>query len=201
MAALLMTPDLSDRSLWLSFLLVSCFVGHMLSSGDSQAKMTRLGWSLLGCFYIGFLMPNWVYLFRFTDGRRWVIFVLGVVLSGDAAAYWVGKRYGIKKLAPGISPGKTVVGAWGYLGGSLAVGMLAAMFLFVRYSWPEVLMLALILAMLGQIGDLFESSLKRAFAVKDAGRLLPGHGGVLDRLDSLIFPAVFANAYLRVFHS
>ena len=61
--------------------------------------------------------------------------------------------------------------------------------------------LSVMLAILGQVGDLFESWIKRVFAVKDAGGLLPGHGGVLDRLDSLIFPAVFTTAYLRVFHS
>jgi phosphatidate cytidylyltransferase len=65
----------------------------------------------------------------------------------------------------------------------------------------EILMLSLIIGILGQLGDLFESWIKRVFAVKDSGQLLPGHGGLLDRLDSLIFPAVFTSTYLRVFHS
>ncbi|HMA80507.1 MAG TPA: phosphatidate cytidylyltransferase, partial [Candidatus Binatia bacterium] len=79
-------------------------------------------------------------------------------------------------------------------------GLAAATLLLDQLSWFEVVFLSLALGILGQLGDLFESWIKRVFAVKDSGRLLPGHGGLLDRLDSLIFPAVFTTAYLRVFH-
>jgi phosphatidate cytidylyltransferase len=76
------------------------------------------------------------------------------------------------------------------MGISLAMGL----------TWIELVILSALLSVLGQVGDLFESWIKRAFAVKDSGRLLPGHGGLLDRLDSLIFPAVFTTTYLKVFH-
>ena len=72
--------------------------------------------------------------------------------------------------------------------------------LFDQFSWLEILVLGLVLGILGQLGDLFESWLKRVFGVKDSSDLLPGHGGLLDRLDSLIFPAVFTSTYLKVFH-
>jgi phosphatidate cytidylyltransferase len=154
----------------------------------------------MGGFYIGWLMPDWVFLFRFSSGRRWVFFALLVVLAGDTMAYFIGRRYGVKKLAPEISPGKTWAGAWGYMLGGLVSGIFSAVVLFVEYPFTEIVGLALLIAVLGQVGDLFESLLKRAFDVKDSSALVPGHGGVLDRLDSLIFPAVFTNAYLKVFH-
>jgi phosphatidate cytidylyltransferase len=107
---------------------------------------------------------------------------------------------GVRKLAPQISPSKTVEGAWGYLGGAMVAGLVAAKIFLEQVNWVEILILSLIVGVLGQLGDLFESWIKRVFTVKDSGKLLPGHGGLLDRLDSLIFPAVFTSAYLRVFH-
>jgi phosphatidate cytidylyltransferase len=129
-----------------------------------------------------------------------VFFVLVVIMAGDVCAYFVGRRFGTKKLAPEISPGKTVEGAVGYVLGSVLSGSLVGIFLDIGLSWIEFAIVSGLLSVLGQLGDLFESWIKRVFAVKDSGRLLPGHGGLLDRLDSLIFPAVFTTTYLKVFH-
>jgi len=83
---------------------------------------------------------------------------------------------------------------------SVLAGLLGASFLLFHMSWLEVVLLSMILSLLGQLGDLFESWIKRVFSVKDSGRLLPGHGGLLDRLDSLIFPVVFTTYYVRLLH-
>ncbi len=196
----LVLPEIRHPHLWISILMVLCFSVFLFVSGRLNEKFTRVAWTLLGGFYLGFLMPNWIFLFRVSNGRNWVFFVLAVIVAGDATAYFAGKRFGSRKLAPEISPAKTVAGAWGYMVGSLLVGTLAASLLVADYPIVEMIALTMVLAVSGQLGDLFESLLKRVFAVKDSSMLLPGHGGVLDRLDSLIFPAVFANAYLRVFH-
>jgi phosphatidate cytidylyltransferase len=166
-----------------------------------EEKLRTLAFVVLGMFYIGFLLPQWIGVFERHDGRAWVGFVLLVIMSGDSAAYFIGRRFGRQKLAPVLSPGKTREGAWGYLAGSIGVAGLGLSFMPLAIGIAEALLLACLLSILGQFGDLFESWIKRVFAVKDSGKLLPGHGGILDRIDSLIFPAVFVSAYLKVFHS
>lgn len=197
----LLVPGWIEAGTGLSLALLVCFSIYLFIAGRLEEKLIRLSWTLLGGFYLGFLFPHWVLLFRLPQGRGWVFFVLLVVMSGDSVAYFIGKRYGVRKLLPDISPGKTVEGAWGYIIGSLVGGFLGAWFLLPELAWPETLALSFCLSVLGQVGDLFESWIKRVFAVKDSGSFLPGHGGLLDRLDSLIFPAVFTSLYLRVFHS
>jgi len=123
-----------------------------------------------------------------------------VIMAGDSSAYFIGKRIGKRKLAPQLSPSKTIEGAIAYMIGSVVIGMGAKMLLPLPAQMLEIVFLALVLSVLGQVGDLFESLIKRAFTVKDSGELLPGHGGVLDRLDSLIFPVVFTTFYLKVIH-
>jgi phosphatidate cytidylyltransferase len=156
---------------------------------------------LLGGFYIGYLVPFIILLFERAHGRAWVCWLLFVIMAGDSSGYFIGRRFGKKKLAPAISPGKTVQGAWGYLAGTIVIGLSGGALLLSQMAWVEMFLLSLTVGVLGQLGDLFESSVKRAFAVKDSGSLLPGHGGLLDRLDSLIFPAVFTTTYLRIFQS
>ena len=197
----LVLPQVSEPEMGLGVSLVICFCGYLFIGGKLDEKLTRLAWTLLGCFYLGFLLPHWVLLLRLPHGRKWVFFILLVIMVGDSAAYFVGRRFGKRKLAPEISPGKTVEGALGYVAGSIAAGGIGGMFLLPESHAFEAIAVALCLSILGQLGDLFESWIKRAFAVKDSGSLLPGHGGLLDRLDSLIFPAVFTTTYLKVFHS
>jgi phosphatidate cytidylyltransferase len=200
-ALITVIPNLASPELWISLLLIAGFTAYLFLRGSLHERLNRLAWMLLGGFYIGWLTPNWIFLFRFPDGRRWVFFVVTVIAAGDTAAYFVGRRFGNKKLAPQISPAKTVEGAGGYMIAGLGAGIIAALSFLRDYPFFEIAVLALLLAGFGQLGDLFESWLKRVFAVKDSSSLIPGHGGVLDRLDSLLFPAVFANAYLKVFHS
>jgi phosphatidate cytidylyltransferase len=197
----LVAPEIRDPALATSGVLMLCFSLYLLMKGKLVEKLTRLAWTLLGGFYLGYLLPHLVLLYRLPRGRAWVFFVLLVIMLGDTIAYFVGRRYGVKKLAPAISPGKTVAGAWGYVVGSAIGGGIGGRLLLPEWPLLELVGLSIVLGVLGQAGDLFESWLKRVFAVKDSGTWLPGHGGLLDRLDSWIFPAVFTTAYLKVFHS
>jgi phosphatidate cytidylyltransferase len=201
LAVIMLVGDPQFMPLALSAVLLLTFAIYPFLNGHLDARLQRLLWTLLGGIYIGILVPYWVILFREPDGRAWVFLVFLVIMGGDTAAYFVGRRFGRRKLAPEISPGKTIVGAWGYVGGGSLVGLIGSWCLFDGFYWLEALLLSMILTLLGQVGDLFESWIKRVFAVKDSGVLLPGHGGVLDRLDSLIFPAVFTTIYVRYFHS
>jgi phosphatidate cytidylyltransferase len=181
-------------------LLIVLFSIYLFMSGGLQDRLLRLAWTLLGGLYIGILFPQWILLFRLPHGRSLVFFVLSVIMSGDTCAYFVGRRFGRTKLAPVISPGKTMEGAIGYVFGSVLGGVIAGMFLTTGLLWIEIVVLSAVLSILGQLGDLFESWIKRVFTVKDSGTLLPGHGGLLDRLDSLVFPAVITTTYLTVMH-
>lgn len=185
----------------LSLLLIVLFSSVLWSGGSLTERFNRLSWTLLGGLYIGFLVPQLTLLFQLKDGRAWVAFVLVVIMAGDSSAYFIGKQFGQRKLAPQLSPSKTVEGSVAYMIGSIVIGLAAMLVLSLPAGILEIVLLSLVLSVLGQIGDLFESTIKRVFTVKDSGELLPGHGGVLDRLDSLIFPVVFATFYLKVIHS
>lgn len=190
-----------DLASWLGTLFLAVFAVYMFFPGALNERLNRLLFTLLGGVYGGFLFPHWIVVFHHERGRAWVFWVLGVIMAGDTFAYFAGRRFGVRSLAPEISPGKTVAGAWAYLGGAIIAGLVGAMLLFDGFNWLEISVLAVMIGILGQLGDMFESWLKRVFAVKDSSQLLPGHGGLLDRLDSLIFPAVFTSTYLKVFHS
>ena len=120
-------------------------------------------------------------------GPAWALFALLVVWSADTGAYFVGVRYGKRKLASRISPGKSWEGFWGGLGLSLLLSFAAWPALGLTLgNWPALAMVTLLAALASVLGDLFESLLKRHASIKDSSDLIPGHGGVLDRLDSLL---------------
>jgi phosphatidate cytidylyltransferase len=125
-----------------------------------------------------------------------VVFLLAIVWAGDSAAYYVGRRWGKRQLAPLVSPKKTWEGLWGQLGAGLVFGGLAAAVLerfFLRTPHDTMTtvaagtLLGILISVVAVVGDLVESTFKRSCAVKDSGGLLPGHGGLLDRLDSLLY--------------
>jgi phosphatidate cytidylyltransferase len=167
---------------------------------DLEAAVHRLGLQILGVLYVGFFMPH-VTLMRELpsgDGWRWVLFTVAVVFGSDSGGYFAGRAYGRHLLMPQVSPKKTVEGAIGGVLGAVLAGLLMQLLVHGALSVGEAIALAVVLSALAQFGDLCESALKRAFGAKDSGWIIPGHGGILDRLDSLLFPFVFAYYYAAV---
>lgn len=175
------------------FILVWCifvfFLFYLLSFGHIEQLIRDLSVNILGLIYLPFLLGHFIWLRYLPQGELWVLWLLIVIFAGDTGAFYVGQALGKGKLYPQVSPGKTWAGAWGGLSIALVVGLLAGKWLFPEIKLLALGCLSLALALIGMLGDLFESMLKRRAQVKDAGELLPGHGGMLDRLDSLLFAA------------
>lgn len=141
-------------------------------------------------FYPAGFLAHAVLLRSLPDGFSWLILLLAVTFATDTAALFVGKAIGRHRLAPSISPGKTWEGAAGGMVGAVGVAAAAFYILELPTSLTSVLVLAAFVGAAGQFGDLAESRLKRVAGVKDSGWIIPGHGGVLDRLDSIVFNLV-----------
>jgi phosphatidate cytidylyltransferase len=165
----------------------------LLRFRDLTTVAQQLALLFFGFLYAPLLLGHLGLLRALPNGREWVFFVLLLVMASDTAAYFTGVNLGRRKLYPAISPNKSVEGALGGLAGSLAGAFLARAWFFPALEVADCIWLGLGLGILAQLGDLFESMLKRSFGVKDSGTLIPGHGGILDRLDSLLF--AFAPAY------
>lgn len=152
---------------------------------------------LAGTLYIALFI--FFYLIRTLDGGlAWVLIMLSGTWAGDTAAYFVGKKLGRIKLAPLLSPGKTVEGALGGIVGS-TLGAVLVYTLYPSVLIYKVIALGLLVGIFGILGDLFESSLKRSAGVKDTGLIIPGHGGVLDRFDSMLFTAPVVYYFVILF--
>jgi phosphatidate cytidylyltransferase len=171
-----------------ALLLFASFLPFLFATTMDREILRSLGSVAFAQLYIPFTMSHVILLFRFPQGRRWIFFVFLVIFAGDTGAFYSGRMWGRHLLAPIISPKKTIEGALGGLAVSLIVAVLAGKLLNpASFRLGSLLILGLTLALVGQLGDLMESMIKRASRVKDAGTLLPGHGGMLDRLDSLVF--------------
>ncbi|MEE9240453.1 MAG: phosphatidate cytidylyltransferase [bacterium] len=162
-----------------------------LYAGSPREGITGAGVSVLAALWIGgpaglFAASRAVS----SDGRELIIFLLVVVWANDIGAYYFGRALGRRKLAPSISPGKTVEGAIGGLASGVVAG--AALAVWIGEPGGGMLILvsvSLLLGLFAQAGDLFESLFKRAAGAKDSGALIPGHGGILDRIDGLLLAA------------
>ena len=145
--------------------------------------------SFLGPMYVALPLVMLVWVWLNYDGPYRVLFALVVIWSGDTAAFFVGRSLGRHKCSPRISPNKTLEGVAASLAASLLVAVAAGLWFAGTDFWWEPLPLAAALNVAGQFGDLAESALKRNAGVKDSSQLIPGHGGVLDRIDALLFAA------------
>ncbi len=181
-------------SLLLTAVLLIFFIYYLFFSSSARVVMA-MGTALLGAFYLGWLLRYPLLLHEI--GLHYLWLALIITWSNDIFSYFIGKRLGRHKLAPSLSPKKSIEGALGGLLGALLAVLVAGPLLGIT-GWKTIPG-ALIVALSGQLGDLFESRMKRAAGVKDSGQLLPGHGGILDRIDSMLFslPVFY---YLMVFN-
>jgi phosphatidate cytidylyltransferase len=152
---------------------------------------------VMGAASVGVLFPYFAMLHNRLDGMPLIVLMLLLVVASDSGAYFVGKSIGRIKLLPKVSPGKTVEGAVGGLAGAVIAGLLLRSTLTPQMTMGSAALLALFVSMLAQIGDLGNSAFKRVAGVKDSGWIFPGHGGLLDRTCSLVFPAVLTYYYVR----
>ena len=157
--------------------------------------------TLLGLIYIptplGLLVSVRSSAFLWGGGRWWIFFFLLVVWFGDTGAYYIGRRWGKHKLAPTISPRKTIEGSLGGLLGNTLAAALSKKIFLPTAPFFHLLALSWILGLVSQSGDLVESLMKRGAGVKDSSNLLPGHGGMLDRIDGILFGAPVLFCYTR----
>lgn len=170
-------------------LLLTAVLG--MSAGPRPGITARMGVTLLGILYVGLGVTHILLIRHLDKGAVLLLTVVFGTWAGDTVAYFTGRFFGATPMAPRLSPKKTWEGfAGGALGTILLVEFIGS--LYTPLGPGRSLVLGIVIAVVGPIGDLFESLLKRDVGVKDAGRFMPGHGGVLDRFDALIFAAVAA---------
>ena len=185
-------PQITD--LVVSLAVIGLLVRLIFGGKDAW---TAWAWTLGGVFYLGWTLSHFVWLRHLEDGAAWVIFTLLATFAVDTCAYFLGRAFGRHHLSSRLSPGKTWEGAIGGLVGGMAASLLLT-FLLQPYglSWSWAILLGFLIGLFAQLGDLAESALKRHAGVKESGQLIPGHGGMLDRLDSIVFTVVLVYYYV-----
>ncbi len=176
------------------------FVYYLIVDHSLELVLTQISRSFLGIIYAGLLFSFLGLLRDLPSGSAWLFTVLATTFGADTGAYVVGHLLGRHKLAPKVSPAKTVEGFVGGIAASIALAFICKFLIKNNFSNIDCLWIGGIAGVIGPLGDLSESLLKRSVGVKDSGDLIPGHGGLLDRVDALLFtsPIVYYYAaYLR----
>ncbi|MER3397216.1 MAG: phosphatidate cytidylyltransferase [Chloroflexota bacterium] len=188
-------PELAGPGLAAEALLAGAV---LVVGGRTRGALADWAATLGGSAYCGLIFSHYILLRDLPHGLEWTLLTFGVTFAVDTAAFFAGRRWGRRPLAPAVSPAKTVEG---FVAG-LAAGPLVALGMAALLGLPAsspVAFLGFGLGLAGQVGDLFESALKRSAGVKDSGRLFPGHGGLLDRVDSLAFNGIVSYYILDAF--
>jgi len=184
---------------WVPYLSMAlCGLVSLFPGEDMKKSFPQVGISLLATAYLGFTFIAIAYLFNVdVVGRMLVTFCLLMVWAGDTTAYFVGSMLGKHKIAPKASPKKTYEGTFGNLLGNFAMAWLAKSFVFPQMDFVDVIVLSLAFGLLGFFGDIIESTWKRGAGIKDSGHIFPGHGGLLDRIDSIFMTAPILYVYMK----
>lgn len=185
---------LAGASPWVLTLVIGGLLGAALwRTREFPPRWEAVALTLLGICYVNWLLGHAISLRSLPGGAEWIFLLALVTWGGESTAYFVGSTMGRRRIAPRISPAKTVEGALAQLAASPAAALLARWWFFPDRSLADALTVGVLLGLVGQLGDMTESWLKRSVRTKDTGALIPGHGGLLDRLDSLLFnlPALF----------
>jgi phosphatidate cytidylyltransferase len=178
---------------------------YLLVRPSKEKAFRDWAWTIVGALYIGWLLSYWLNLRGLEDGRNWVYLAMLTTFANDTGAYFVGRAKGKRKLVPMISPAKTWEGAVGGLVSALLASVVIATILKLispmlgvpfTFEYWQIILLGFLISLFAQLGDLIESLLKRNMGVKESGDLLPGHGGILDRADSLIFVGAVVYYYV-----
>lgn len=176
-----------------------------LRRGSPAGTLANMGATVLGVLYVGWLGSYLGLLRSFPErhgqlsevGARVVFFTFFLTWMGDTGAFFIGRAFGRHKLLPSVSPGKSVEGFFGGIAGALLAAWVGQRWVLPQAPLGDALLLGLLAGLLGPLGDLVESLFKRESGLKDSAHLIPGHGGVLDRFDSLLFVAPVFYYYLR----
>ena len=170
----------------------------LLRHPQREGAFIGWAWTMAGILYIGWLLSYFVALRALDNGREWVFLAMFATFSSDTIAFFVGRAFGKHHLAPDISPGKTWEGTIAGAFGSIIVSLVLVNLFRLPLGYGWAVLLGLLISVFGQLGDLVESLLKRNMGVKDSGKLLPGHGGFLDRIDSVIFAGIVVYYYVLI---
>lgn len=173
------------------------FLLQMFSSNPTDNAVEAVSYNIFAVMYLPFLF-SFIPLLKDYDSM-WLLFLCFVIWASDSFAYFAGIAFGKHKLIPLVSPGKTIEGLAGGIVGALVIGAIFKYYLLKDASWLLTAVLAVEIIVAGIVGDLIESLMKRSAKVKDSGSLFPGHGGILDRFDSIIISAPVLYFYLTFF--
>ncbi len=193
--------SITNNYKYLSLIIIAYFLVLMLLFVlIKEVNILDMAFTLLSSFYIPFLIFHISFLYKLTDKNGslliWIIFI--TAWATDTFAYFTGMLFGKRKLCPKLSPKKTIEGAFGGIIGSILITVLFIMF-FKLGMITKFVILSIICSVFAQIGDLTASKIKRFVGIKDYGNIIPGHGGILDRFDSLIFTAPIVYYYVIYF--
>lgn len=178
-----------NLSLLLSFIAIALY--SIVRYADTPSPFSFVSIMGTAAVMISFFGAHLCLLRAMDNGSRWLIYLSAITVCSDTAAYYAGTFWGRRKLCPSVSPKKTWEGFFGGIVGGTAGATITALLILPSFSLPHVAAAAAFLAGIGVVGDLIESIAKRAAGVKDSGSFLPGHGGILDRIDSLLVTAPF----------